>query len=366
MDRGAYAEFGKHFVIGLQPSPDLTDHDKRLLSALKPAGVILFRANFEHGAAYDAWLARYERLIGDVALCLETSHFLLAIDHEHGRVFRTPAPITRFAAARQWPSQAAAIGAATAVELRSLGLNVNFAPVVDVVSPGADSPAIGDRSFGDDPAAVATAALAYIDALQAGGVLACPKHFPGHGDTSVDSHHALPAVHAPMEVLRRRELEPFRRVAPHVKLIMTAHIVFDAIEPGVPATLSKRALTDILRGELGYRGAVISDDLGMRAVAPFFADDAAPAKAIIAGCDLLEICAAAADTSRALEMASAVARHAREPGAPAALAQSRARVDDFLAGLGPISIRRLADDVFARHARLAPLHQGAAPSPSPG
>ena len=366
MDRGAYAEFGRHFVIGLQPSPDLTDHDKRLLSALKPAGVILFRANFEQGTAYDVWLARYERLIADVALCLETSHFLLAIDHEHGRVFRTPAPVTRFAAARQWPAQAAAVGAATAVELRSLGINVNFAPVVDVVASGANSPAIGDRAFGSDPQAVARAALAYIDALQAGGVLACPKHFPGHGDTGVDSHHALPAVHVPMEVLRRRELEPFRQVAPHVKLMMTAHIVFDAIEPGVPATLSRRALTDILRGEIGYRGAVISDDLGMQAVAPFFADERAPATAIAAGCDLLEICAAAADTSRALEMASAVARHAREPALMASLAASRTRVEEFLAGLGPITVRRLSEDVFVRHRQLAPLHSGTAPSPSPG
>jgi beta-N-acetylhexosaminidase len=365
MDRGGIAEYGKHFVIGLQPTTTLSDHDRRLLIELKPAGVVLFRANFHHGVAYDTWLAEYETLVADVAECLGTSHFLLTIDHEHGRVSRTPPPITRFAAASRWAPQAGAVGAATAVELGSLGFNVNLAPSVDVAS-NPQNPVIGDRSFSSDPDVVADAAIAYIDALQAGGVLACPKHFPGHGDTEIDSHLALPRVREPMSVLERRELLPFRRVAARVKLMMTAHIVFDAIEPDVPATLSPRALTDILRGELGFAGAVITDDLGMQGIAPFFNERDAPLRAIRAGCDLLTVCASAMDTRRALDMAAALAAHPADEATAAALGRSRVRVERLLSGIGPIRVRRLTDEVLAAHRELAPLHTGAAPSPSPG
>ncbi|HVZ15019.1 MAG TPA: glycoside hydrolase family 3 N-terminal domain-containing protein, partial [Bauldia sp.] len=359
-------DYGKHFVIGLQPTTTLSDHDRRLLAELKPAGVVLFSANFRRGLVYDEWLAAYEQLIAEIAACLETSHFLLMIDHEHGRVVRTPPPITRFAAANRWAQQAGAVGAATAIELGSLGINVNLAPVVDVAS-NPRNPVIGDRSFSSDPEEVAAAATAYIDALQAGGVLACPKHFPGHGDTEIDSHLALPRVREPMSVLERRELLPFRRVVPRVKLVMTAHIVFDAIEAEVPATLSPRALTDILRGELGYTGAVISDDIGMRGIAPFFADDgSAPLRAIRAGCDLLMVCASAMDTRAALAMAAALAAHGSDEAAAAALGRSRMRVERLLADIGPIRVHRLTDEVLAAHARIAPLHAGTAASPSPG
>jgi len=365
MERSAITEYGKHFVIGLQPTTTLSDHDRRLLADLKPAGVVLFGANFQHRVPYDDWLATYERLIADVAESLETSHFLLCIDHEHGRVVRIPPPITRFAAANRWAARAAAVGAATALELRSLGINVNLAPVVDVAS-NPRNPVIGDRSFSSDPDEVAAAAIAYIDALQAGGVLACPKHFPGHGDTEIDSHLALPRVRESMSVLERRELLPFRRVVSRVKLVMTAHIVFDAIEPDVPATLSPRALTDILRGDLGFAGAVITDDLGMRGIAPFFADRDAPLRAVRAGCDLLTVCASAMDTRRALEMAEALASHPGDEATAAALGRSRVRVQRLLADIGPIRIRRLADEVLAEHRHIAPLHAGSAPSPSPG
>ncbi len=365
MDRSAIAEYGKHFVIGLQPTTALSDHDRRLLAELKPAGVVLFGANFRHRVPYDEWLAAYEQLIAGVAESLETSHFLLMIDHEHGRVFRTPPPITRFAAANRWAPQAGAVGAATAVELGSLGINVNLAPDVDVAS-NPRNPVIGDRSFSSDPDEVAAAAIAYIDALQAGGLLACPKHFPGHGDTELDSHLALPRVREPMEVLRRRELLPFARVASRVKLMMTAHIVFDAIEPGVPATLSPRALTDILRGELGFAGAVISDDIGMQGVAPFFAEPDAPLRAVRAGCDLILACASAMDTRRALGMAEALAAHPRDEATQAAIGRSRMRVERLLSGIGPIRVRRLTDAVLAEHRQIAPLHAGSAPSPSPG
>ncbi|HTN96998.1 MAG TPA: glycoside hydrolase family 3 N-terminal domain-containing protein, partial [Nordella sp.] len=146
--------FGHRFLIGLQQSPVLGDHDKRLLSTLRPAGVVLFRANFMANAPYEEWLASHAKLLADVREYIGRDEVLITIDHEGGGVLRPPAPITPFAYAREWPGQAASVGRAMGVELRHLGFNVNFAPVVDVNSNPAN-PVIGPRSFGTTPQAVA-------------------------------------------------------------------------------------------------------------------------------------------------------------------------------------------------------------------
>src|ERR1700761_318581 len=138
---------GEHFLIGLRPTPQLHERDRALLADLRPAGVILFKSNFEHDQPYEQWLETHRTLIDDVRNTIRRDRIFIGIDHEGGRVCRTPPPITRFAYAARWARQASSVGHAMGVELSSLGVNLNFAPVLDVHSNPAN-PVIGHRAFG--------------------------------------------------------------------------------------------------------------------------------------------------------------------------------------------------------------------------
>ncbi|MBW2278935.1 MAG: glycoside hydrolase family 3 protein [Deltaproteobacteria bacterium] len=187
-------------------------------------------------------------------------------------------------------AMAESVGRAMAVELAALGFDIDFAPVLDTHT-NPDNPIIGNRAFATTPERVARRALAFASGLERGGLVPCGKHFPGHGDTTVDSHLELPRLEHDLDRLRAVELMPFERAsAARLPLLMTAHVVFPAIEEGVPATLSRRVLTDLLRGELGYRGLVVSDDLDMKAVSRHFDVGEAAVAAVEAGCDALLLC----------------------------------------------------------------------------
>jgi len=348
--------FGHRFLIGLQQSHVLSDHDKRLLSLLKPAGVVLFRANFLANAHYDEWLASHARLLADVREYIGRDEILISIDHEGGGVLRPPAPITNFAWAREWPGQAASVGRAMGIELRHLGINVNFAPVLDVNSNPAN-PVIGPRAFGTTPEAVVAPARQFLDALQAEGVLGCPKHFPGHGDAGVDSHYSLPVIDVDPGTFRNRELAPFRHFTdPKTRLFMTAHIVVPAIDPGTPATMSSIILNDILRGELGFKGVIVTDDLGMRAISDKLKEPETTRKIVNAGADLLCMCAYWADTSLILEMIGHMTQGVKDGTIKeASLRQSFDRISALLADVPQHRVERLSDDTYAQHATLAPL-----------
>ncbi len=185
MIKKSIAAVGDHFLVGLRPTPVLHDVDRALLNDLRPAGVILFKSNFRHDLPYDAWLEIHARLIEDIRAATGRRRMFIAIDHEGGRVCRTPLPITRYAYAAQWADRAEAVGRAMGRELASLGLNLNFAPVLDIHT-NPKNPVIGPRAFATTPEGVSAAALAFMRAMQAEKVVACGKHFPGHGDTSVD------------------------------------------------------------------------------------------------------------------------------------------------------------------------------------
>ncbi|HZJ67744.1 MAG TPA: glycoside hydrolase family 3 N-terminal domain-containing protein, partial [Kofleriaceae bacterium] len=162
--------------------------------------------------------------------------------------------------------------------------------VVDVHTNPAN-PVIGDRAFGTEPEAVARRALAFAHGLDEAGVLACGKHFPGHGDTSTDSHLELPRIDHGWDRLERIELLPFARAAAAgLPMIMTAHVVFAALDPLRPATLSEQVITGLLRERLGYRGVILSDDLDMQAIVGHVGADAAAVAAVRAGCDALLLC----------------------------------------------------------------------------
>ena len=178
---------------------------------------------------------------------------------------------------------AAAIGR----ELAAYGINLDLAPVVDVNSAD-ENPVIGVRSFGADAAHVARHSAAYVDGVQSVGVAACAKHFPGHGDTVTDSHHALPRVHAAAHVLDARELEPFRAaIEARVACIMTSHVVVSAIDADHPATFSPVVLGDVLRDRLGFEGVIVSDALDMAGASAETGIPEAAVRALAAGCDLL-------------------------------------------------------------------------------
>jgi beta-N-acetylhexosaminidase len=175
-------------------------------------------------------------------------------------------------------------------ELAVLGFDIDFAPVLDVhTNPG--NPIIGDRAFACTPDRAADSALAFARGLDAAGIVSCGKHFPGHGDTSTDSHLALPRLDHDLDRLRAVELVPFARAAAaELPLVMTAHVVFGALDPDAPATLSPRVISTLLRGELGYRGIIVSDDLDMKAISDHFGVAEAGVQAVTAGCDALLLC----------------------------------------------------------------------------
>jgi beta-N-acetylhexosaminidase len=236
------------------------------------------------------------------------------------------------------------------VELASLGVNLNFAPLLDIHSNPAN-PVIGARSFGNTDEQVTAAALAFMTAMQAQNVLACGKHFPGHGDTDTDSHRELPVLNRDLDGLRARELKPFRAaIAAGIPMIMTSHLLLPKLDPTEPVTLSRRFGQEILRGELGFEGVVVSDDIGMHAVSRMFDDPTAAVRLLLAGTDLMMVCAYWTDTDRCRGFAQAMIS-AQQQGiiSAEAAAQSRERVRLLLERAPQNVVSSLSAEVFERH-----------------
>lgn len=251
-------------------------------------GVILFARNVESPEQV------LEVSIAAESLGVEAPAWV-SVDQEGGRVARLKAPFTVWPPAATLgravaPELAERFARALARELRAVGVTLDFAPVLDVLT-NADNPAIGDRALSDDAAQAAVLGATIIRALQAEGVAACGKHFPGHGDTSVDSHFELPLVEQPPDRLRRVEFVPFQAaIAAGVAGVMTAHVLVPSLDDVRPATLSP-AILKLLRGELGYGGMVVSDDLEMQAIGRSWTPAEAAVAAIRAGCDTVLVCA---------------------------------------------------------------------------
>ena len=183
-----------------------------------------------------------------------------------------------------------AAAATMAKELKAVGINMNMSPVLDVNSNPAN-PVIGDRAFGTTPDLVWEMGLATVGGLQDNRVVACGKHFPGHGDTNTDSHKELPVVTASRERLERIEFPPFRHaVANGVATMMTAHVLYHALDDNRPATLSPTIIGRFLREEWHYDGVVLTDDLEMHAIIDHYGVGDATVRAILAGCDMPLIC----------------------------------------------------------------------------
>lgn len=276
-------------IVGGFDGPAMPERFLKALAEGRRGGAILFKRNVPD---LDTTVALTSRI--REAAMRDFAPFI-GVDQEGGRVTRLPPPFTKLPPMRLLGEigdlglirrAARAIGS----ELGAAGFNLNFAPVLDVDS-NPQNPVIGDRAFGRDPRTVMRSAVAFLQGLQDKNVLACGKHFPGHGDTSKDSHFELPVITHDRARLEQIELPPFRAASgAGVASLMSAHVVVNAIEPNVPATLSRAACASLLRAEIGFEGVLFSDDLEMKAVAARYAVEDAAVEAIWAGCDALLIC----------------------------------------------------------------------------
>ena len=290
---GANAMHARHlagglFILGFDGTA-LNDALAETIRRWRPAGFILFRRNIGTPAEVAA-------LCRDLhSLYPADAPPLISVDQEGGRVARLRAPFTELPPARllgrvyarsgslELVRRAAAVSAA---ELTAVGINFNYAPVLDVDSNPAN-PIIGDRAYGGTPALVSAVARAVIDTYQRHGLMACGKHFPGHGDTDADSHLELPVVRRERASLEQSELPPFREAAAAgVAAMMTAHVLYPALDPDWPATLSRPILTGLLREEMGFDGLIVTDNMEMRGVWGRWSPAELTRRAVEAGCDL--------------------------------------------------------------------------------
>lgn len=280
-------QIGQIMVVAIR-GREVLPHAIEMIHNRGVGGVILFTTNLGQPAHARALAAALQ----EQALAGSGIPLFTMLDQEGGVVVRAAEGVT------VWPSQmlfgatrnpelVARAATMTAAELRAIGMNMNLAPVLDV-NNNPDNPVIGTRSYGADPQLVAELGVRAITAYQQAGVIAAGKHFPGHGDTTIDSHLALPVIHKSSADLERLELIPFRAaIAAGVDALMTAHIALPEITVDQPATLSTMALTALLRKQLGYNGLIITDDLEMAAVVDRYGTAEAGLRAFKAGADLL-------------------------------------------------------------------------------
>ena len=269
-------------VIGIPPD-GLTPAFERDFAQFPPAGVILFARDFKD-------LADARRLIARLRELAHPRRLFVSLDEEGGWVSQLAGhlvvpPNAATLARVADPSTIAWIANVTARRLRAIGFDWDYAPVADVHSEP-DNPVIGPRAWGSTPAQVTTNIGAWLDGLKGTGVAGCIKHAPGHGDTRTDSHLALPVCDQPEATLAAREFVPFA-AHPGAASLMTAHVVFPALDPDLPGTFSRRIVQGVIRERLGFRGVVITDALEMQGAAKGRTPAEAGLAALGAGCDLL-------------------------------------------------------------------------------
>jgi beta-N-acetylhexosaminidase len=284
-------KIGQLFIIGIRDKV-LTQDEAEFIITNNIGGVILFARNIESPKQVHELVQSIQSLRHKTR---DKLPLFIGIDNEGGRVARLKAPFTVWpAVARLGKIDSTSLtfkfGVAMATELRAVGIHLNFAPCVDVLTNPKNT-VIGDRALSADPEQVAKLASALVRGYIKGGVIPCAKHFPGHGNTLLDSHEALPVEESDLQRLRDVELVPFKKVfRARLDMVMTSHIQFPKIDPEFPVTLSRKFIQEVLRGELRFRSLVISDDLDMKALAKNYPTDQIPVMAFQAGCDLLLYC----------------------------------------------------------------------------
>lgn len=282
---------GQHMLIGLSGSA-LTSDEKKFIVENNISGVVLFARNCVDPRQIHDLCSEVQSLRHQMA---DRAPLFIGIDMEGGRVHRLKSPFTQWPALKKIgdldaPTVAFNFTQSMGRELMAVGINLDFAPCVDVYTNPLNT-VIGDRAVSSDPHQVEKMASALIRGYIKSGILSCAKHFPGHGNTVIDSHEELPVEEADLKRLNEVELVPFRKaLRSRVDMVMSAHILFKNIDPKWPATLSEFFLKKMLREELKYKGLVITDDLDMKAMAKHYDKDQIPVLAMKAGADLLLYC----------------------------------------------------------------------------
>ena len=334
------------FLIGSIPDRTVPAEMRALAREFDLGGVILFSRNIEAPEQVVELAAEGEALG-------RTSPAWVSVDQEGGRVARLKEPFTKWPpmatlgrAGQAAEALAARFATALASELTAVGITLDYAPVLDIHT-NPKNPVIGDRALAERADDVARLGRVIIKALQESGVAACGKHFPGHGDTSTDSHFELPLVEHPPDRLRAIEFEPFRAaIAERVAFIMTAHVLVPSLDADRPSTLSPNIVQALLRDELRFDGVILSDDLEMKAVSTRYPVPESAVDAIRAGCDGILICSGDLDLqARTLE---ALVRAVESGAIPAARCDDaflrlRRAKERFLMGERPGPARRMRD-----------------------
>jgi beta-N-acetylhexosaminidase len=275
---------GQCFFIGFD-GLELPVSIQKLIKDCSIGGVTLFANNYESPA-------QVAELINSIQALRDGHPLAVAVDHEGGKVHRFRKPFTKFPDARtigdhDSPKLAFECAEVMAKELKTVGFNLVYAPVADI-NTNPSNPVIGRRAFGETEDRVSKMVTAYVRGFLTNGVQCCVKHFPGHGDTSQDSHFHLPKVKTPLETLVDRETKPFLKAfKARCEMVMTAHIIVEPVDPGVPATLSRKILQGLLREQMRYRGLIVSDDMEMKAIADNFGEVDAALRALAAGVNIL-------------------------------------------------------------------------------
>ncbi|HEV2299443.1 MAG TPA: beta-N-acetylhexosaminidase [Candidatus Acidoferrales bacterium] len=293
------------FILGF-PGSGVSEELKAYL-ADGLAGVIVFTRNFSGPVALLQLTEEIRAAAGQPVL--------VGIDQEGGRRFALAPPFTRWPSADELghlddPAAVEGVARGIARELAAVGCNLDFAPMLDLhLQPG--SPVTSDRTYGADPRRAGELGAAFARGLAGEGILACAKHFPGHGDTKVDPHESLPVFDGAIERLRKVELVPFARVfEENVPMVMTAHILLPQIDAKKPATLSRQILTELLRKEMRFDRVVLADDLGMGAIRERLAPGDATVATFSAGADMTLLCHEWSAVAPALQkVAAAVENH---------------------------------------------------------
>jgi beta-N-acetylhexosaminidase len=343
------------YLIGSLPGTTVPAELRSLAREFDLGGVILFSRNIEAPE-------QVAELSADCEALGRTSPAWVSVDQEGGRVARLKEPFTKWppmatlgrAGREEGEKLAEQFAKALAAELRAVGITLDYAPVLDIHT-NPKNPVIGDRALSEKAEDVARLGRVIIRSLQSSGVAACGKHFPGHGDTSTDSHFELPLVEHPPDRLRAIEFEPFRAaIAEQVAFIMTAHVLVPSLDEDHPSTLSPKVVQALLRDELGFEGVILSDDLEMKAVSARYPVPESAVEAIRAGCDGILICSGDLDLqARTLEalvraVESGVITSARCDDAFKRLRRAKER---FLMGERPAAAQRIRDlrNVLGRH-----------------
>jgi beta-N-acetylhexosaminidase len=342
-------------LIGSFPGHTISPELRSLAREFDLGGIILFARNVQEPEQVAEISREAQELSRGFPLWV-------SVDQEGGRVARLRRPFT------EWPPMAALgrsgdaglagrFARALAAELKAVGISLDFAPVLDVLTNPAN-PAIGDRALADHADVVTRLGVAIIETLQGEGIAACGKHFPGHGDTAVDSHLDLPIVEHDLARLRAVELVPFRAaIAAGVAGILVSHVLMPALDEGAPASLSRRIVQGLLRDELGFDGLIFTDDLEMQAILNQHDLADAAVRAVAAGCDQVLVCRG--DVDRQVRVLEALVR-AIEAGQ-----LSPGRVEDALGRARLAKERFLVRGLPPRAAALravigAPGHQAVA------